>query len=125
MHVYVDTYVKTYTHKHRLRQTCPRPQSLMRLAFSKFPFCFTPKTLKVSLQFSVKKKKKMGKLNYVKKQKQSATMPHPSKTKASLLRHYKCNKHFFFNLYFLRKGGENPEWKGSELTFMSCTLRKG
>lgn len=124
MHVYVDTYVKTYTHKHRLRQTCPRPQSLMRLAFSKFPFCFTPKTLKVSLQFSVKKKK-MGKLNYVKKQKQSATMPHPSKTKASLLRHYKCNKHFFFNLYFLRKGGENPEWKGSELTFMSCTLRKG
>lgn len=57
MHVYVDTYVKPYTHKHRLRQTCPRPQSLMRLAFSKFPFCFTPKTLKVSLQFSVKKKK--------------------------------------------------------------------
>lgn len=94
--------------------------------FLKIPVLFHSQNSKGFIAvFSKKKKKKMGKLNYVKKQKQSATMPHPSKTKASLLRHYKCNKHFFFNLYFLRKGGENPEWKGSELTFMSCTLRKG
>lgn len=112
MYMLTHMYLKTYTHTQaqaNMAQTAESDET----CFLKITVLFHSQNSKVSLQFSVKNKTGQTKLRQETKAKLHDASPFENKSEY-IKTLQNVTSIFFLN--FLRKGGENPEWKGSDLS---------